>query len=84
MQMKMDKKSQKFDKQSIRQILEVEDEFISTLFDSFEVPDSIEGNQFHFHGSFQDILYNFGIFLNVLFVSSILLLQMIVLMISFY
>lgn len=42
--MKMDKKlPQKFDKQRIRQILEAEDEFISTLFDSFEVPDSIEG-----------------------------------------
>lgn len=44
MQMKMDKKpQQKFDKQQIRRILEFENEFISTLFDSFEVPDSIEG-----------------------------------------
>lgn len=43
--MKMDTKLlQKFDKQKIRQILESEDEFISTLFDSFEVPESIEGN----------------------------------------
>lgn len=42
--MKMDTKLlQKFDKQKIRQILEFEDEFISTLFDSFEVPESIEG-----------------------------------------
>lgn len=42
--MKMDKKlSQKFDKQQIRRILEFENEFMSTLFDSFEVPDSIEG-----------------------------------------
>lgn len=47
MQMKMDKKpSKKFDKNQIRRILESEDEFISTLFDSFEVPDSIEG-KFH-------------------------------------
>lgn len=46
MQMKMDKKlSQKFDKQQIRRILEFEDEFISTLFDSFEVPNSIEGKR---------------------------------------
>ncbi|XP_055326513.1 surfeit locus protein 6 homolog [Sitodiplosis mosellana] len=43
MQMKMDKKLlQKFDKQQVRRILEFENEFISTLFDSFEVPDSIE------------------------------------------
>ena len=45
MQMKMDKKPpQKFDKQQIRRILEFENDFISTLFDSFEVPDSIQGN----------------------------------------
>lgn len=44
MQMKMDRTvSQKFDKQQIRRILEFENEFISTLFDSFGVPDSIEG-----------------------------------------
>lgn len=44
MQMKMEKKPpQKFDKKQILRILEFEDEFISTLFDSFEVPDSIEG-----------------------------------------
>lgn len=44
MQMKMDKKlPPKFDKQQIRRILEFENEFISSLFDSFEVPDSIEG-----------------------------------------
>lgn len=43
MQMKMEKKPQKFDKQQVRRILEAEDDFISTLFDSFEVPDSIEG-----------------------------------------
>lgn len=47
--MKMDKKPpQKFDKQQIRRILEFEDEFISTLFDSFEVPDSIEGKTHNF------------------------------------
>lgn len=42
--MKMDKKSvQKFDKQKIRKILEQEDEFISNLFDCFEVPNSVDG-----------------------------------------
>ncbi|XP_031635915.1 surfeit locus protein 6 homolog [Contarinia nasturtii] len=47
MQMKMDKKmTQKFDKQQIRRILEFENEFISSLFDSFEVPDSIEDETF--------------------------------------
>lgn len=40
----MDKKhSKKFDKQQIRRILEFENEFMSTLFNNFEVPDSIEG-----------------------------------------
>lgn len=44
MQMKMDKKSmQKFDKQKIRRILETENDFITNLFKTFEVPDSIEG-----------------------------------------
>lgn len=56
MQMKMDKTlPQKFDKQRIRQILEAEDEFISTLFDSFEVPDSIEGEK-------HILLQNYSIF----------------------
>lgn len=44
MQMKMEKKRpQKIDKNKLRQILETEDEFISTLFDCFEVPESQDG-----------------------------------------
>lgn len=44
MQMKMDKKRpQTIDKSKLLQILECEDEFISTLFDCFEVPESKEG-----------------------------------------
>lgn len=40
----MDTKTvQKFDKQKIRQILDAENEFITNLFECFEVPDSIEG-----------------------------------------
>lgn len=58
MQMKMDKKPpQKFDKQQIRRILEFEDEFISTLFDSFEVPDSIEGMFHHFSSNFTKYIH---------------------------
>lgn len=46
MQMKMEKKRPKnLDKNKLRKILETEDEFISTLFDCFEVPESKEGNQ---------------------------------------
>lgn len=49
MQMKMEKKRpQKIDKNKLRQILETEDEFISTLFDCFEVPESTEGIVFEF------------------------------------
>lgn len=44
MQMKMEKKRpQKFERNKLRKILETEDEFISTLFDCFEVPESKEG-----------------------------------------
>lgn len=40
----MEKKPvQKCDKQQILKILEFEDEFISNLFGSFEVPDSVDG-----------------------------------------
>lgn len=46
MQMKMEKKRPKnLDKKGLRKILENEDEFISTLFDCFEVPESKEGIQ---------------------------------------
>lgn len=46
MQMKMERKRpQKIDKNKLRKILENEDEFISTLFDCFEVPESKEGIQ---------------------------------------
>lgn len=46
MQMKMEKKRPKnLDKNKLRKILENEDEFISTLFDCFEVPESKEGIQ---------------------------------------
>lgn len=45
--MKMDKKpAHKFDKQKVRRIVEFEDEFISNLFNCFEVPDSVEGKDF--------------------------------------
>lgn len=44
MQMKMEKTRPKnLDKNKLRKILENEDEFISTLFDCFEVPESKEG-----------------------------------------
>lgn len=44
MQMKMDKKQvHRFDKAAVRKMLEAEDEFISELLDSCEVPDSVEG-----------------------------------------
>lgn len=71
--MKMDKKpQQKFDKQQIRRILEFENEFISTLFDSFEVPDSIEG---------KTISYILKFFIRLIFV---MFLQMKVLKINIY
>lgn len=38
------KTTHKFNKAQIRQVLEEENEFITNLFNSFEVPDSIEGN----------------------------------------
>lgn len=44
MQMKMDQKQvHRFDKGAVRKQLEAEDEFISELLDSCEVPDEIEG-----------------------------------------
>lgn len=48
MQLKMDsKKSQsKFNKNQIKNILENEYEFITNLFDCFDVPESIEGKIF--------------------------------------
>lgn len=41
------KRPQKIDKNKLRKILETEDEFISTLFDCFEVPESKEGTAFY-------------------------------------
>lgn len=41
MQMKMEKKT--VNKLALRQLLEKEDEFISTLFRNFEVPTQIDG-----------------------------------------
>lgn len=48
MQLKMDteKTNQKFNKNHIKNLLETEYEFITNLFDCFEVPESIEGKIF--------------------------------------
>lgn len=45
MQLKMDTKktNQKFNKNQIKNLLETEYEFITNLFDCFDVPESIEG-----------------------------------------
>lgn len=44
MQMKMDKiRVHRFDKLAVRKLLEAEDDFITELLDSCEVPDAIEG-----------------------------------------
>lgn len=42
----MDKKRvHRFDKLAVRKLLEAEDEFISELLDSCEVPDAVEGKK---------------------------------------
>lgn len=46
------KRPQKFERNKLRKILETEDEFISTLFDCFEVPESKEGNKFYTQNNF--------------------------------
>lgn len=54
MQMKMDKKRvHRFDKLAVRKLLEAEDEFISELLDSCEVPDAVEGKQIYFRPTIQ-------------------------------
>lgn len=68
MQMKMEKKRpHNIDKKKLRQILETEDEFITTLFDCFEVPESHEGIAFYTiefcskHWNFGYILIRFSV-----------------------
>lgn len=57
MQMKMDKKRvHRFDKVATRKLLEAEDEFISELLDSCEVPDAVEGKQIHYRPTMSKML----------------------------
>lgn len=51
MQMKMEKKS--VNKQALRQLLEKEDEFITTLFRNCEVPTQVDGKLINFTSNAQ-------------------------------